>query len=125
MLEKRIDILKSRPYFGGVENSRQIRALNEIKLYQNLILFNVYVGASSLFHVVSCPVQLNGSWIASFEEVGTCGRTSCAKRIDLSIVSVIPYNNGNWESENCLLRTNIRSLHKIYVEINRYQPQYY
>jgi hypothetical protein len=67
MLKKYTETLRNRPYFGGKENKRQVRALHEIKLYENLILFNTYIGVSSLLHVVSYPVQLNGNWYAYFE----------------------------------------------------------
>jgi|AntAceMinimDraft_9_1070365.scaffolds.fasta_scaffold00238_10 hypothetical protein len=116
--------LRGRPYFGGEENKRQIRVLSEIKLYKNLILFNIYSGGSSLLHVVSYPAQINCSWISYFEEIGTCGRSSPAKRIDLSTVSVIPYSDGTWETEWCLLKTSAR-IFGMKVSISYYQPQHY
>ncbi len=117
-------ILKNRPYFGGKESKKQVRTLSEIQLYENLILFNVYAGISSLLHVVSYPVQLNGNWYAYFEEIGTC-RRNYAKRMVLSGVSVVPCNDGTWETEWCLLKTRASSIKRIYVKTSKYQPQYY
>jgi len=125
MLKRYTNVLLKRPYFCGIKNNRQVRALNEIKLYENLILFNVYAGASSLFHVVSCPIQLNGTWFAYFEEICPCRRSGSVKRVDLSTFSVVPYTDGSWETEWCLLKTKTRNPKKMHINVRQYQPQYY
>lgn len=113
-----------RPYFGGIRNRRQIRAIDEIKLHMNLIVFNVYTGVSALIHIVTYPFPLNDSWYVYAEEVGPFRRANHAKRMNLAEYSVIPNGDGSWETEWCLLKTNTRTK-RIYVKKRNYQPEYY
>jgi len=122
MLKEDMGILKNRPYFGGAKNSRQIRAINEIKLHMNLIIFNSYAGTSALIHIVTHPFSLNDSWYVYFEEIGISCRANHAKRMKLADYSVIPNSNGIWETEWCLLKT--KSMNPK-IKISKYQPQYY
>jgi len=118
-------VLKNRPYFGGTQNKSQIRALNQIKLYINLIEFNTYSGVSRLIHVVFRPFMIGPDWCIYYEELGNFNRRSCVKRLRLCKYSVVPYNNGRWETEWCLLKTKNRNPKKIHINIRKYQPQYY
>ena len=118
-------MLLRRPYFGGVESSRQIRALNEIKLYINLIEFNIYTGVSRLIHVVTYPFMLNSDWCIYYEEIRPFNRRSYSKRLCLSEYSVIPYSNGEWEKDCCFLKTDITSPNKLRIRTKDHQPVYY
>jgi len=125
MLRGYTKILKNRPYFGGFENKKQVRGLNEIKPYINLIEFNIYVGISRLIHVVTYPFMVNSDWCIYCEELDSFNRRSHSKRLNLSKYSVIPYNNGEWESNDCLLRIDIASPEKLHIKIKNHQPIYY
>jgi len=125
MLKGHTETLKNRPYFGGTKNSRQIRQLNEIKLYINLIKLNVCTGVSRLIYVVTYPFMVGPDWCIYYEEIGGFNRRSHSKRICLSKCSVIPYNNGKWETERCFLKTNASSPKKTHINIRKYQPVFY
>jgi len=125
MLGGYAETLKNRPYFGGFENKRQVRGLNEIKPYINFIEFNVYVGMFSLIHVLTYPFMVNSDWCIYYEELGSFNRRSCSKRLNLSKYSVIPYDNGKWERDGCLLKISRTNAKKLRVKTEKYQPQYY
>jgi len=118
-------MLFRRPYFGGEKNKDQVRALHQIKLYINLIKFNIYIGASRLIHVVTYPFMVNGDWCIYYEELGSLNRGGHSKRLCLCEYSVIPYHDGKWEVNRCLLQTNITSPEKLRIRTKDYQPQYY
>ena len=124
-MSRECTILKNRPYFGGNKNQIQVRALNEIKLYINLIEFNVYTGVSRLIHVVTYPFMVNSDWCIYYEELGSLNRRGHSKRLCLCEYSVIPYHDGEWEKDRCLLKTDIANLEKLRIKTKNYQPQYY
>ncbi len=125
MLKGCTEILKNRPYFGGIKDKTQVRALNEIKLYIDFIEFNIYTGTCSLIHVLTYPFMVGPDWCIYYEEIGSFNRRSHSKKLCLAKYSVIPYHDGKWEDEWCLLKTNTNNSKKIYVKANDYQPQYY
>ena len=125
MLKGCTDVLRNRPYFGGLKNRTQVRTLSEIKLYINLIEFNIYTGVSRLVHVLTYPFIVKSDWHIYYEEIGPFNRRSHSKRLCLPKYSVVPYNNGRWETEWCLLKTKNRNPKKIHINIRKYQPQYY
>jgi len=118
-------MLFRRPYFGGEKNKDQVRGLNEIKPYINFIEFDIYVGASRLIHVVTYPFMVDSDWCIYYEELGSLNRRSYSKRLCLSKYSVIPYNNGEWERDHCLLKTDITSPEKLHIKVKNHQPVYY
>lgn len=118
-------MLLRRPYFGGDKNKTQVRALHEIKPYINLIEFNVYTGASRLIHVVTYPFMVNSDWCIYYEELGSLNRRGHSKRLCLCEYSVVPYGDGKWEKDRCLLQTDITSPEKLHIVTKDYQPMYY
>lgn len=122
MLKECTEILKNRPYFGGEKNNDQVRVLREIKLYINLIEFNIYTGASRLIHVVTYPFMVNIDWCIYYEELGSLNRRGHSKRLCLCEYSVIPYCDGRWETERCLLKTNITNPEELRIKTKDYQP---
>jgi len=125
MLKGCMGILRNRPYFGGFENKRQVRGLNEIRPYINFIEFDIYAGASRLIHVVTYPFMVNSDWCIYYEELGPFNRRSHSKRLNLSKFSVIPYNNGEWERDGCLFKTTITSPKRLHINLKNHQPIYY
>lgn len=115
-------VLETRPHFGGKDNKRQVRSLDEIGIYQNFILFNVYSGVSQIVHVATEPFSLNDDWCIYYQEIGSYGRRGFIKRMSLSAVSVIPYLDGDWEDEWCILKFSSKAISRAHVDIDQYQP---
>ncbi len=105
------EVLKNRPYFGGIKSS-QIKSISELNNWgeNNLLICNIFVGISGLFRATSCPFQEKERWHIFAEEIGTWGRTTGDIKIRLDKFSVVCYPNGTWEKDWFLLKTTAYSL---------------
>lgn len=129
------EILRNRPYFGGLENKTQVRTVSELWKMEGkkVIGFNVNYGMQSLYLIVSPPFRLkNSCWYIFVNEIGTYGRRNGDRKISLERYSIMPYSRktqdcqkGEWEKEWCLVRTNAKNPQEIYINPKEYQPQYY
>ncbi|MDD3491528.1 MAG: hypothetical protein PHG13_00945 [Candidatus Pacebacteria bacterium] len=124
------DILRNRPYFGGLE-SDQVRSVFELNNYnwgRNILSFNVFSGVSGLYKIISHPFKgKNDSWYMFLEELGPSLRKQDV-RIRLDRFSVVCYPDLQWEKEWCLIKTDIKSfkeLKKLKINTKDYLPRYY
>lgn len=125
MLKRYVEILRNRPYFGGIDNKSQVRKLNEIQEHIVLIKFDIYNGALKLICVTTYPFTVCSDWCFYYQEIGTL-KMNHSKRLCLAKYSVIPYNDGTWEKHQCLLKVDVTKLGDIRnINIKEYQPQYY
>jgi hypothetical protein len=137
-------LLKNRPYFGGIECSDQIRSIRELEQWEGkkIIVFNRNCGAEELYRLVSPPFKsINNCWLKAennkwfktendcwyilVERIGTYFRSQGDIALKLCKYSVVPYENGDWEKERCLIKTHFSNPQKVYIKRSYYQPQYY
>jgi hypothetical protein len=118
------EILRNRPYFGGLK-SDQIRCISDLNWCKNVLSFNIYSGIDGLYHIISCPFKMEDDcWYVFLEEVGNYHRTSDIK-IKLERYSVVCYQNGEWEKEFCLIKTNVTSLKDLRTLLSINAPDYF
>lgn len=120
------EILKNRPYFGGLE-SNQVRCVSELDWCKNVLSFNIYSGIDGLYHAVSCPFKMkDGCWYIFLEEVGPYHRTNGDIKIKLERYSVVCYQNGEWEKEWCLIRADVTNFKELKeLKSLNYFPKFY